>query len=189
MSAHDARLRDDQVLLLRDHAQHKAKACTGDDAQLWLCIAAVCDELQQRRAAGEPVEGRPTREQVAALAQQEDGESPYSFGRAQAYRSVLALFAPAAPTPSPATSAPTVEQIKALKPTRQKDYEPQTERPCYRDGYGDAIDAVLALYADTRQPQTEPTCKCGIPRSAHAENGCSLFELEEPAPRDGEQET
>jgi hypothetical protein len=38
--------------------------------------------------------------------------------------------------------------------------------------------------SEPREPEaarTEPTCKCGIARSIHAENGCSLYEPDQPA--------
>jgi hypothetical protein len=65
-------------------------------------------------------------------------------------RKELAALKAQAP-PAPATSAPTVEQIKALRERHG------ATNQTWIYGFDEAIDAVLALYADTRQPQTEPT--------------------------------
>jgi hypothetical protein len=64
-------------------------------------------------------------------------------------RKELAALKAQAP-PAPATSAPTVEQIKALRERHG------ATNQTWIYGFDEAIDAVLALYADTRQPQAEP---------------------------------
>jgi hypothetical protein len=91
---------------------------------------------------------------------------------------------------SPATSAPTVEQIKALRERHG------ATNQTWIYGFDEAIDAVLALYADTRQPQTEPhrhsftgtplTCQCGRTVAEEIDRMCDDAEQHElpPAPRE-----
>jgi hypothetical protein len=94
MSDHDARLSDEVVANLVEWLEFYTSQPPLMSGVKHRQLTRALRELQQRRAAGEPVEGRPALEQVEALRLDHAPSTYVEQGWEDAINVVLALFAP-----------------------------------------------------------------------------------------------